>query len=640
MKAKALKVVQRLMNSALVGCFERWHDQVVQEKQMKARALKVVQRLMNRTQEVAGLKARAQCKCVVAALAAWIGHVKELKRLRNVAQKVLLRWFRRALAMVFIMWHELVLERKRSQHIEGQVQVRFKNKCVVAALVAWVEHVKEVKRLRHERVLDSQGRIDNTRRAMRRGSERQITKTFAAWTSTTRSARALRSCAKNVILRILQAGLCAAFLRWYEAHASVIRHKRLLRKAASRFSKPRLSKALHHWYDNFQKGMIELQREKRLDRVLSRLSSRRWRSQLDSAWGIWARYTYRKRKFGRADLLIRSKRARNALCHAWESIFLLCAVERDRRRAVGISTLMSQKKLLVSHLKLFTKSFLQWTTLSARYRTLDYAAECISRKATKRVLARSFSGVRDVTLHKKAALRRILTGWRRAAVKSMRSALQAWMNFRLYHAKLRHTVRMLITRAHKVVVHEKFQLWLDSSRCKTEARALVAQDALIHRQAARICMRMVHRNSGKTFSLWAQLCEQNNQGKAAAENLYVHFIYRLKFKAFRYFQTYIHTESNLRTRLGRVINSLDSLSFAPRSLCGSRVHLIMRSWRTFIVDKNYERQMRNEIIAEWHRNIKIRVFIAMFDHVAHSKQAKMQRRHVEESALLENEEEC
>jgi hypothetical protein len=666
METKALKMLQRLMRRALVEGFERWHEQAVQEKHMKAKALKVVQRLMNialvqvhrlmtwalvqgfshwrfQAQGVARLKARAQNKCVVAALVAWIGHVKEVKRLRNVAQKVLLHWIWQALAMVFTMWHERVRERKRSRHIARKVQVRFKNKCVVAALAAWVEHVKEVKRLRHERVLDSQGRTDNKRRAMRRWSERKITKTFAAWATTTQNARALRSCSKKVILRMLQAGLCAAFLRWYEAQASVSRHKRLLRKAASRFSKPRLSKALHHWYDNVQEGMIDLQQEKHLDlvdRVLSTLSSRRWRSQLDSAWCIWARYTYRKRKFGCADLLIRSKRARNALCHAWGSIFLLCSVERDRRRAVGISTLMSQKKLLVSHLKLFTKSFQQWTTLSARFRTLAYAAACISCKANHRLLSRSFTEVRDVASHNKAARRGILTGWRRAAVKSMRSALQAWMDFRLYHARLRHAARMLITRARKVVVHEKFQLWLDSSRCKTEARALVAQDALIHQQATRICMRMVHRHGGKAFSLWAQLCERNNQGKAAAENLYAHFIYRLKSKAFGYFQAYLHTESNLRARLGRVINSLDRLSFAPRSLCGVRVRLIMRSWRTFIVDKKYDRQMRDEIIAEWHRNIKVRVFIAMFDHVAHSKQAKMQGRHVEGSAHLENEEGC
>jgi hypothetical protein len=46
-KTKALKVVQRLVNSAQVGCFERWRDQAAEEKQMKAQALKVVHRLMN-----------------------------------------------------------------------------------------------------------------------------------------------------------------------------------------------------------------------------------------------------------------------------------------------------------------------------------------------------------------------------------------------------------------------------------------------------------------------------------------------------------------------------------------------------------------------------------------------------------------
>ena len=46
MKAKALKVVQRLVNRAFVEGFERWREHAVEEKQMKAKALRVVQRLM------------------------------------------------------------------------------------------------------------------------------------------------------------------------------------------------------------------------------------------------------------------------------------------------------------------------------------------------------------------------------------------------------------------------------------------------------------------------------------------------------------------------------------------------------------------------------------------------------------------
>ena len=380
--------------------------------------------------------------------------------------------------------------------------------------------------------------------------------------------------------------------------------------------------------------MTELQRDKHLDRVFSTLWSRLRRRQMDSVWCIWARYTYRKRQFHHADLLIRRRRARHALCRTWESISLYCCAERDKQKAVDRSALVSQflktpRRIII----VFTKSFGQWAALSARYRTLFHAAACVSRKATKRLLTRSFAEVQDVATHRKTALRGIVTSWRRTAVKFMRSAFQAWLAFRLHQVKLRHAARLLITRACKMVVQEKFLLWLENSaRSKIEARALLVQNAHLHQKATRIWTRIVTRNSGMAFRLWAHLCEQKQHMKVAAENLHALFIYRLKLDTFDSLQAYVRKESNLRARLGRVISCLDTLSFAPRGLCGDRLRLIMRSWRKFIVDKKYDRQMRDDIVAEWLRNIKTRVFIAMLDHVAHSKQAKMQRQQVEAPA--------
>ena len=42
---KALKVVQRMLNGALVSTFERCRDHIIKEKQMKNTALKMVQRM-------------------------------------------------------------------------------------------------------------------------------------------------------------------------------------------------------------------------------------------------------------------------------------------------------------------------------------------------------------------------------------------------------------------------------------------------------------------------------------------------------------------------------------------------------------------------------------------------------------------
>ena len=38
---RAFKVVQRMLNGALVSSFERWRDNIIEEKQLKSKALKV-----------------------------------------------------------------------------------------------------------------------------------------------------------------------------------------------------------------------------------------------------------------------------------------------------------------------------------------------------------------------------------------------------------------------------------------------------------------------------------------------------------------------------------------------------------------------------------------------------------------------
>jgi hypothetical protein len=49
MKAKALKLVHRLMCRALVEGFERWRDGVMHDRQMKAKAFKMERRLISRS---------------------------------------------------------------------------------------------------------------------------------------------------------------------------------------------------------------------------------------------------------------------------------------------------------------------------------------------------------------------------------------------------------------------------------------------------------------------------------------------------------------------------------------------------------------------------------------------------------------
>ena len=74
MRSKALKVVRKLMNGALVSAFERWRERMIEEKQLRSKALTIVRRLMN---------------CVlVPALSSWQGYVEARARFRYVTGRV------------------------------------------------------------------------------------------------------------------------------------------------------------------------------------------------------------------------------------------------------------------------------------------------------------------------------------------------------------------------------------------------------------------------------------------------------------------------------------------------------------------------------------------------------------------------
>jgi len=114
MKAKALKVVQRLMNRGLVEGFERWRDTVVAERQMKENA-------------------RA-----------------EEERRAAVMQRVVKRMQHATLASGLLSWREQVRELRRQQGILENVASRMRNAAVYMAFARWGESAKEVHRQRTE----------------------------------------------------------------------------------------------------------------------------------------------------------------------------------------------------------------------------------------------------------------------------------------------------------------------------------------------------------------------------------------------------------------------------------------------------------------------------------------------------------
>jgi len=99
MKAKALKVVQRLMNRGLVEGFERWRDHVAEEKQMKAKALKVVHRLLK--------------SALVVCFDKWTVRLADNVRIRAVLSKVLTQMMNHTLSVAFCSWKEQAVRVRR-----------------------------------------------------------------------------------------------------------------------------------------------------------------------------------------------------------------------------------------------------------------------------------------------------------------------------------------------------------------------------------------------------------------------------------------------------------------------------------------------------------------------------------------------
>ena len=98
-KAKALKLVQRLMSLALVQGFERWRDSGVEGKEMKAKARKVVQRLMNMQK--------------VRAWERWLTNTQEQKRLRAAGSKVVMKMANATLFRAYHSWSFVLVDDKQ-----------------------------------------------------------------------------------------------------------------------------------------------------------------------------------------------------------------------------------------------------------------------------------------------------------------------------------------------------------------------------------------------------------------------------------------------------------------------------------------------------------------------------------------------
>jgi hypothetical protein len=145
LKSRALKVVLRMWNSAVVVAFERWRERIIEEKAMRQKANKAMMRFM-KAEMVRGFER-------------WCNHVSEEKTMRNKALKVVQRLMNSVLMMAFELWSQHLMRDRELKGTAVKVIKRRLNQTLSHAIDLWLDFVSALKAQRHESV--SQMHISN-----------------------------------------------------------------------------------------------------------------------------------------------------------------------------------------------------------------------------------------------------------------------------------------------------------------------------------------------------------------------------------------------------------------------------------------------------------------------------------------------
>jgi len=573
--------------------------------------------------------------CAARIFTVWIDDTAEQVRLKAVCAKVVRRWTRRSIGVMFTTW---VTHSAMSDFLT-QISARMRNTCVFRAFSTWQNKADESSRVRDIlgkialRLKNStifkafsawseSGNADAClqlagMRVARKWSWKAASKVHVYWAGKTRHSRLMVASARKVMTRMIHAGLYVAFWSWQQNCAAASWHANVLRRAALRLTKSALIKALSKWYDS----VAETQHDTIMQCVAEKSQVCILRSRVDAAIVKWARYTYRKRQLRHAASLICKTRNLLPIRQAWEGLCHLTSSIKLRRFDA-----MRRLDALISQLvwrprrRQMRKICLAWATLTARCRTLLHAGACVVRKGARKTLLKSFDDLLQKGAIRKKTMRVITMSWRRTSHSRLNLVFQDWVTFRFRQAKMRKIVRMLMTRARQAVVYQHFHKWL---RSRTQEKGAGEKNQLIVKRSLHMLQRNESRSVLIVLEHWHKVCAHYQQIHSMSERIHTIFIARLQRNILSIWHDFAHAQANLRSRLGRVAHRLGGMSFTRQRLGTERVLRIVRAWRDWITQKKAQTENANRLIAEWHFITKTRVFIMLLDHVADSKQHKI-----------------
>jgi len=153
MNQAPLKLVRRLMNRELVECFERWRDKTAEEKGMKAKARRVLHGLMNTV-----LAAYFGKWCILVQDVVFERAEKDRRSRKAVPrmERILNRILLKAVSVAFGFWYERAAKVKRLKDVAGRIVRKLKRSTLMPYFDMWV--MDTLMKLEHV----TQNEVENT----------------------------------------------------------------------------------------------------------------------------------------------------------------------------------------------------------------------------------------------------------------------------------------------------------------------------------------------------------------------------------------------------------------------------------------------------------------------------------------------
>jgi len=374
----------------------------------------------------------------------WFELQLELKRLRVLTAKVVLRWQNRNLAKAFQKWyHELVRTRKAHKAV-----LMWKHRSLSKAWGAWYEHHIQIAMEKEGNAEVERLRKMMARMAMKKWMNASLLRAWNKWRYELRRTRL----AKKVVKRWTHRALSKA---WLACVLMVLEKKRLrsvAKKVVAHWTNRLMAQALNTWWD-------EVVRTRKTAKAILM-----WvHAALGRALRAWDLMVMEKKRLRALTIRVVMRWANRALAKAWETWYEE-HVRILRLRNLKAKTLQRWLNIVLS------KAFTKWFEELVRARKARKAVKMWRNHTLGRAWRTWQFKVMDLK-RLRGLMSKALRRWKNRALSQ---AWQSWYDEHIKCVRLMELKAQVLMRWQKRTMTKAYQKWWSELRRSRIARRTVA----------------------------------------------------------------------------------------------------------------------------------------------------------------------